>query len=449
VRPIRPLAIALLALAGAAGAARAEPPAPKGTLHGILRGTVLTMEPYFVFKATEARAGVLGRAEGTTREFENVSIEVGADRNVLLAPARAAYEANRVRRELEVGEPQTAEVKADLSVVRVKSKDFVYACATRQLGRTAIFARGVVLLKYEAALVRLVQGLVSKATTDADEVDGWLPPEVRVDWSRETVGDFLVLHDGTVPEEGRKVVTDAVAAAHALVKRAVGGYATPFPPVVRITSNRAMLGHLSLRRDLTDVEAANVGYAAELVVAPKKPAVPDPVAIAGPAAEHALQYVLGSGYGEPLRTGFFRLATSAAAHPGETPIPLADPDAALARLRERTATSWKGILMTPTVAGWARDRSAETLLDCELAAGYLAQSGGAQAKASIAGWLAGFRKSGHPDGAAEAAVAASDPGKLDGEYWKYWQERADPPRPKKPGEKPPPEQPPGKGKGPK
>src|SRR5947207_684381 len=136
--------LALLAsLALVARAAAAEPErsgSPVAKLQGVLRGAILRMEPYFRFEPDERPTrGVLGKLRGTSREFEDITLEIGGDRTVLTAAQRAAYEAGRIRRVVERGEQQQADVKPDGSVVRLTNpfKDGVYACATKQVGRTA------------------------------------------------------------------------------------------------------------------------------------------------------------------------------------------------------------------------------------------------------------------------------------------------------------------------
>src|SRR5687767_6236349 len=177
---LAPLAFALLT-AGLAGRDASgggdRPDAQAFKLHGLLSGCVLRPEPYFQWKPNEkARAGILGTVEGTTREFENISLQIGADRSILTAALRAAYEAYVVKRTIAAGAPQVSDVKPDGSIVRVKglAQSGVYVCATRQVGRTVVYVRGNAELKDEAALVKIVKVFAGAITCAGDDVDGWL-----------------------------------------------------------------------------------------------------------------------------------------------------------------------------------------------------------------------------------------------------------------------------------
>ena len=161
---LRLLPLVTCALAPVRGASP-EPPPIMAALDGVLRGTTLTPDGYFRWKSSEAQWGVLGTFTGSTREFEEITVEVGGDRTVYSSGVRAAYEAQRVRLELERGQDVKVELKGDLSIVRVRkfSGDSVYVCATKQVGRGVVFVRGdrPVEPKKEAGLVKLVQATVA------------------------------------------------------------------------------------------------------------------------------------------------------------------------------------------------------------------------------------------------------------------------------------------------
>jgi hypothetical protein len=429
---------ALLLLASAAPAPAAPPGAP-AELHGILRGAVVPMDPYFQWKPTEARSGVMGAMEGSTREFENVSVEVGADRRVFTAALRLGHEAYRIRREVERGELQTSEVKGELVAVRLKLKDVVYLCSARQLGRTALFFRGSCAKKDEPALAKLLVGLAQRAKTTADDVDGWIPREVKTTWTRKTEGDLLVVEDGTLPEATRAAVLEAVRGAHAIAKQGIGGgWATPFPPVVRLTASRDLFQHLAARRDLGETDAVHVPDVGELLVAPRRRDEPDVPSIAAAAARHALHHLLGAAGGEPLETGCSRRAVAAAE--GATPGALLPRDEARAieRVKAKEAHTWSRILRAPSVVRLYADPDPERAIDAELSAVWLAFSPGPLSKTSLAAWVASYRKTGHADAASEAGFAAVDAAKCDAEWWAWWSARAEPPVKPKPGQKPPP-----------
>ena len=224
----------LLALAASPTAVRAEPaPTIAVKLGGIARGITVLPEPFFRWTPAEKdpRAGVLGTVSGPTREFESIELEVGADRRVLTAAVRAGYEAYRIKHDVERGEPQTADVKAELAVVRIKNpfREAVYAAATKQVGRTTVFVRGSAEKKNEAALVKLLVSIASTAKGPSaasgvpDDANGWLPPEVKASWTNTPSGELLVVDDGTVETPRKDEIVKTVRDAFALVKRVLGG----------------------------------------------------------------------------------------------------------------------------------------------------------------------------------------------------------------------------------
>ncbi len=440
-----PLHAALLAsvLAFRPGGAAADPPAPVAQLTGMARGISVTMDPFFQWKPNDAQSGVLGTLQGVTKEFESIGIEVGADRSLFTAAQRVAYEAYRVKTEIERGEYQVAEVKADLSVVRVKTRDVVYACAAKQVGRTPVSFRAWGPLKHEAALVKLVTGAAARTKSEADEVNGWIPEEVKTAWTRTQDGDVIVVHDGAVAEPVRAAVVKAVHDAHAVVKRLLAAsWSTPFPPVVRITASRDLVSHVSGRRDLADVDAVYVPWAGELLVSPRHANEVDVATVAPAAALQAVHHVLGAVGGEPIQTGLLRQALAAAlgAEPGAL-LPT-DEAQAIDRVKTKQAQTWSRILRLPSVARAFAKPEGEQAIDAELSTVFATDSGGPQAKAGFAAWIGAFRKVGHPDAAAEAACGAMDPKKADEEFWAWWTVRVEPPPKPKPGEKPAPGKPP-------
>jgi hypothetical protein len=442
---VRLAALAFVVLSRAPAVSAAPPGAP-AALHGVLDGVVVPMDPYFQWKPSEARAGILGVMEGVTREFENIAIEVGGDRTVFGAAQRLGYEAYRIRHEVEPGELQTTEVKGDLATVRMKLKDVVYLCAAKQLGRTPLWVRASCEKKWEAALAKLLTGTVQRAKPAADDVDAWIPAEVKTAWTRKTEGDLLVVEDGAVGDPGRAAILEAVRGAGALVKQGLGGgWATPFPPVVRITGSRDLFSHLAGRRDLGDVDAVHLPAVGELLVCPRKRDEPDAATIAPAAASHALHHLLGAAGAEPLETGFSRRAAAAAegADPGAL-LPR-DQARAIERVKAKEAHTWMRMLKAPSVVRVFASPDPERAIDAELSAIWLSLSGGPLSKASLAAWVGAFKKTGHADAASEAGYGAVDAAKADAEFWAWWGPRADPPKKPKPGEKPGPKKPnPGK-----
>jgi hypothetical protein len=426
----------LAALVLAPRAATAEPErsgSPAAKLQGILRGAILRMEPYFRFEPDErATRGVMGKLKGTSREFEEIVLEFGADRSVLTAATRAAYEAYRIKHVVERGEQQTAEVKPDGSVVRLTNpfKDAVYACATKQVGRTAVFVRGDALKKQEAGLVRLVKALVSGVTSDADEIDGWIPPEVKATWTRTPSADLVVVDDGAVAEPAKQAIVKAVRDAYAVVRRSVSGSA-PFPPVVRITKSRDMIAHLSGRRDLSKADAVYVPSAAELLVSPRDPAALDLAQIAGEAAAQEVHYLLGAYDAEPLLTGLRRQAMAAVSGEPLGSLLHSDEERALERVKAHQSTSWARLMKMSTLTGFLSEDADVRSIDAELAVVYA--SSAPIGRASLAGYVTAFKKWGHPDAGSEGAFGAMDETKSDVEYWAFWKDRTEPKKPTKPG----------------
>ncbi len=432
----RALLVALLPLfasfagvpASAVAEDRPEPKAVPG--QGILNGTILRTDPFFRFLPKEtARAGIVGTLEGTTREFESVTVELGADRTVLTAAQRAAFEAYRFTHVVARGELATSDVKADGCVVRLKLRDAVYACATRQLGRTVLWVRGEGTKKDEAGLVKLVRAAVGWVTGGGDDVDGWIPATVKSTWTRAATSDLLVTDDGTLDAPTREAALKAVRDAHAFVRRVVpAGNLGPTPPVVRLTKSRDMMGFLSGRRDLRDKDAVHVPWAAELIVAPRKAEV-DVAQVAEEAAAQMLQHLLGAANGEPVLSGLRRQAAAVATAGAAAVLLASDEGAAFDRIRKKEATSWARLMRMSGLSNYLAEDAELRTLDAELAVGYLA-SGAPASKASFAAWVAAFRKVGDPDAASEAGYGALDATKSDTEYWAFWAAKADPPKPK-------------------
>lgn len=429
-------ALALLALASPAPVRSEPPPTAAVRLEGVGHGTTILPDPYFRWTPApkDPRAGVLGTVAGASRDFENIELEVGADRRVLGAPLRAGYEAYRIKHDVERGEPQVADVRAELAIVRIKNpfREAVYATALKQVGRTTIFVRGTAEKKFEASLAKLLTSMASTAKGTGDDVDGWLPPEVKATWTHTPSGEFVVSDDGTVEPAKKDAIVKVVHDAFALVKRVVGGAnAVAFLPVVRITGNRDLFAHLARRRDLGSAQAWHLDVAAELLVSPKGDTLDAP-GIAAEAAKLALHYLVGIADAEPVRTGLARMA-AAAATPGAPPGSLlkAGEEAALARAKGKEAKTWYRLLMMSTLVGFLDEEGGTRAIDAELSMNYLALSPAPSGKASLAAWAAGIRKWGHVDAGAEAGVGPLDGTKADAEFWAYWTPRADPP--KKPG----------------
>jgi hypothetical protein len=393
---------------------------------------VLRMDPTFRWAPKEeVRAGVLGTATGTTREFEAIAIDLGADRSVLTAAQRAAYEAYRFTHEVARGELAAIDTKADGTVVRLKLRDAVYAAATRQLGRTVVFARGEAPRKDEAALVKLVRGAVGWVVPAGDDVDGWIPKEVKATWTRAPSADLLVVDDGTLDPAVRDAALKIVRDAHGVVRRLLAGANVgPTPPVVRVTKNREMLGYLSGRRELRSLDAAYVPWAAELLVAPRKPEIDAPQ-LAQEAAAQACHHLLGSAEGDPFVTGLRRAAAAVADGGAVGALFRADEPQIFARVKARQGMTLAGLLRLSNLDRFLAEDADDRTLDAELAVDYLLASPSPLGKAGLAAWATSMRKVGHPDAASEAAYGALDVGKADAEFWAYWSLRADPP--KKPG----------------
>ena len=118
------LLAAVALLLGALPSAAAPPEKAPGKafdLPGVLRGATITPPSNFRWTPRdEARHGSLGSLEGTTREFEQITVEFGGDRSVLGALQRSGFEAYRIRHDVERGEPVETDVKPDGCVVRLK-----------------------------------------------------------------------------------------------------------------------------------------------------------------------------------------------------------------------------------------------------------------------------------------------------------------------------------------
>lgn len=416
-----------------AGPARSDPTiAAPIRLEGIGHGITLLPDPYFRWTPAkkEPRAGVMGTVAGPTKEFENIELEVGADRRVLTAAVRAGYEAYRVRHEVERGEAQAADVKPELVIVRIKNpfREAVYATALKQVGRTTVFVRGAAEKKNEAGLSKLVASIATTAKGTGDDIDGWLPAEIKAAWTHTQTGELMIVDDGTVEPPKIAMIVKLVADAFALSKRVIGvSSVAAFAPVVRITAKRDLFDHLSGRRDLGGAQAYHLDVAAELLVSPKGEELDAP-GIAAEAASLALQYLVGVSDAEPIRTGLSRMA-AALATPGVVAGSLlpSGQEAALGRAKRKEAVTWYRLLMMSTLSGFLSEDAESRALDAELAVSYLA-SGGALGRTSLAAWAQGVRKGGHADAGAEAGVGPLDGVKADAEYWAYWTPRADPPK---------------------
>lgn len=431
--PLLAVAALLLLPRPASGEPPEKAPEKSVDLPGVLRGATLVPPGYFRWKGREeARFGLLGTLEGTTREFEQITVEVGADRTVLGALQRAGFEAYRIRRDVERGEPVEVDVKADGCVVRLKNpfRDGVYATAVRSVGRTVVWARAASEKRYEAALAKLVKAVVAGVQPPADDADGWLPREVKATWTRVPSPDLLLVHDGTPDAARIEAVLAAVRHGHAVVKRLLGAPPPGSLPVVRVTTNRDLFAFVSGRRDLRDADAVHIPWAAELLVAPRGTTV-DAARIASEAAVQMLQHRLGAHGAEPLESGLARQAAAVATGAAPGDLLAEGAERGLARVRAKEAQTWYRLLMLPTLAGFLSESADDRALDAELAVVYLGQASPAAGKASLAAYVQAFAKWGHPDAAAEAAVGGMDPAKSDAEYWAFWSARADPPA--KPG----------------
>ncbi|MCC7137425.1 MAG: hypothetical protein IT460_03235 [Planctomycetes bacterium] len=427
--------LASLLLGGGRAAGEPDPKSPAVVkLHGLLRGAVLRLEPYFRFEPKEeARFGVLGTAVGTTREFEELRLEVGADRSVVPAALRAGFEAYRIKREVARGEPQQADVKADVAVVRLKNpfRDSVYVSAVRAVGRTVVFVRGECAKKDEAALVRVAKATAAGVTLEGDAPDAWLPAEVKATWNRTPGADVVLVDDGTLDEAAKAAIGKGVRDAYAVVRKLVPGAPTmPGPAVVRVTKNRDLFSYVSGRRDVRALDALYLPWAAELLVCPRKDVVDGPQ-LAAEAASMAVHHLLGCADAQPVLEGLRRMAAAAAAGVPAGAFTPADEAAAFARVKAHEAETWNRLMMRNTFANFLGEDADVRGIDAELAVGYLLSPGAAVGKASFAAWVTAMRKSGHPDAGSEGAVGAMDGAKSDAEYWAYWGPKADPP--KKPG----------------
>jgi hypothetical protein len=431
------LALALLVLAPALSVSAAPPGAP-ANLHGVFQGVQIPMDPYFQWKPSEARSGIIGVMEGTTREFENITIEVGGDRKILTAAQRLGHEAYLVRHEIEPGELQVTEVKGDLATVRMKLKDVVYLRAAKQVGRTPLYLRAECEKKWEGALAKLLTTTVQRVKPAADDVDSWIPSEVKTKWEHKAEGDLLVVEDGLVPDPGRAAILKTVRDVYALVRQGIGGGSPPFPPIVRITGSRDLFTHVSGRRDLSDVDAVHLPATGELLVCPRKRDEPDAVTIAPAAARHALHHLLGASGGEPLETGFSRRAEALAEGAAPGAVLPRDEARAFDRVKAKEAHTWMRTLKVSSVVKHFANPDPERAIDAELQTIWVSLSPGPLSKASLAAWLTAFRKTGHANAASEAGYGAVDAAKADAEYWAFWTPRADPPKKPKPGEKGPP-----------
>ena len=431
-------ALAALALAVFAVLPRDAAPAPTprtATLHGVLRGTTVTPEGYWEWKPdVEAYDDQLGTFVGTTREIEQLVVEFGGDRRVLTSAQRAAFEGQRIRFDLERGEEVKVELKGDLAIAKIRrfTGMTVYVCGAKAVGRNVVFARTSGDAKNQPAFERAIQTVLASVKGPEDDVDSWLPAEVKTRWNRNA-SDLLVIDDGQYPEASKEVALKAVRDTHAFVKRALGtSFVGTAPPVVRLMGANDLAVHVTKKGTPLDAEANYIPWAGELLIAVHGTR-PDPAAIARAAARQGVHYCLGSSEAEPVAMGLALLAEAAAigAPPGAL-LPR-DEGAAYERVKAKRAKTWATLMKLGRFVDWGREDPDARGLEAELAVGYLVGSGAPMAKASLAGWVAAMRKFGHPDAGAEGAFAM-DPAKSDAEFWKYWTERAEgPPKPDKGG----------------
>ena len=413
-------------------------------LDGLLRGTVFSPDGVFKWTPTDQRSGIVGSLTGTTREFEEKTVWVGADRTVLTAPMMLAAEGSRIRFEIERGTDTKVEIKGDLCIARTHrfSSDTTYMSAVKQVGRTSLFVRGTCepapkdRAREEAGLSRLLLSVVNTAKSTADEVDGWIPKEVKVEWTRTTSPDLLVIDDGKVESalvgEAMRIVRDA----QGFVRRSLGVSASvvAYPPVLRFTGSRDLFQHLANRKDIADQDAVHVPYTGEVLVSPRSGKL-DVRSVARAAARQAYHFAVGVADAEPLASGLSRLAEAVALGAPEGSLLPSDEGRAYELVQAKTVRSWASLLKFGGFERWAKEDPEVRGLEAELAAGYLAGSGGPQAKVSLAGWVAGLKKAAHVEGGALEAFRPVDPTKSDAEYWAYWKKRAE--GPKKPGTGPP------------
>ena len=200
--------------------------------------------------------------------------------------------------------------------------------------------------KKEAGLVKILTSAVASAKTTADEVDGWLPPEIKVVWNRVPAADLLLVEDGKVPAEQREAILKVVRDAHAFVKRSLSAsYATSFPPTIRLTGSRDLLQYLAQKHDVSNEDAVYLPYAGELVIAPRSSKVDAP-GIARAAVRQACHHVLSGSNGEPITTGLSRLAEAIAlGAPAGSLLP-ADEGRAYESVKAKSVRTWATILKT-------------------------------------------------------------------------------------------------------
>lgn len=419
-----PLLLATLPLVAPRPAAGENPIAVP--LDGILRGTVVLPDGYFKWKSTEQPWGVLGTLTGATKEFDDKTVEVGADRTCLTAPVRLAYETSRIRFEKERGESTKVEIKGDVAISRTHrfSSDTVYMTACKMVGRTPLWARGDCGIKEEAGLTRLLMSVVATAKGTTDEVDGWIPKDVKVEWHKTPATDLLVLDDGKIGPEFVGEAMRIVREAHGFVQRSLGtsGWAAPYPPVVRCIGSRDLFQHLAGRRGTGEVDAFHVSEVGELLVSPRGKTL-DARSVARAAARQAYHMATGVADAEPLATGLSRLAEAVAAGAPPGSLVPSDEGRAYDLVQSKGVRSWATMLRDGGFMTWGKEPDELKGLEAELAVGYLVGSGGAQGKGSLSGWVAGLKKYGHVEAAAGEAYKPLAPAKSDAEYWDYWQKR--------------------------
>ena len=421
-----PLRLATLPRLAPRPAAGENPIAVK--LDGILRGTVFSPDGYFKWKSTEQPWGTLGTLTGSTKEFEEKTIEVGADRTLLTAPIRLAYETSRIRFEKERGEDTKVEIKGDVAISRTHrfSSDTVYMTACKMIGRTPLWARGDCGLKEQAGLTRVLLSVVATAKGAPDEVDGWIPADVKVEWQKTPASDLLVLDDGKVAKEFVGDAMRIVRQAHEFVRVALGGgaWVVPYAPVMRCVQSRDLFQHLAGRRGTGEVDAVHVSEVGELLLSPRAKAI-DARSIARAAARQAYQLATGVADAEPLATGLARLADAIAAGAAAGSLTPSDEGRAYDLVQSKGIRTWATMLREGGFMSWGREPDELKGLEAELAAGYLVGSGGAQAKPSLTGWVAGLKKFGHVEAASGEAYKPLVPPKSDAEYWDYWKKRVE------------------------
>jgi hypothetical protein len=427
IRPLlASLALSALAVLAAASPAAGEPPpSPIVKLDGILKGVVLTPDGVFRWKPSEKPWGILGSLTGSTREFEEKTIEVGADRLMLTAPLRLAYETSRIKYEIERGEDTKIETKGDVVIMRTRrfSGQAIYMSAAKMVGRTPMYVRGSCETpKEEAGLIRLLTSVLA-AKGAPEDLNGWLPSEVKVEWHANPASDMTLLDDGKASPEIVGQTMKIVRDAQGFVWRSLGvsASAAPYTPVVRCIGSRDLFQHLTGRGEVDAVHVAALG---ELLVAPRGAKL-DVRAVANAAARQAYQFATGVADAEPIVTGLARLAESVALGEPAASLTPSDEGRAYDMVAAKKVRPWATLLKEGNFMTWSKDVDEMRRLEAELSVGYIVGSGSAQAKASLVAWVAGLKKFAHVEAASGGAYQALVPPKSDAEFWDYWKKRAD------------------------